>query len=196
MKIGVKVGDVMTRSFVSVSADTSIDECAKIMMAKKVGSLIVKTKQRLNGILTEGDIIKAISKTKNLLKIKAKGVMTKKIISIGPSEDIYNALNKMKGGKIRWLPVTIKGNVIGMLTIKDVLRIEPSLFDIVSQFSPIREEEDKLKIIKLRKQRRAEAEGDVWAKEGECEDCGSFDILYNIDGRMICEDCKDEEEKD
>jgi len=196
MKIGVKVGDVMTREFVSVSPEMPITECSKIMISKKVGSLIVKTGQKLDGILTEGDVIKAIAKSKNLSKVSARDVMTKKVVSVSPSEDMYTALNKMRGKKIRWLPVTVKGHVIGMLTVKDILRIEPGLFDIVSEFTPIKEESEKLKAIALRKKRRAEAEGEVWSKEGECEECNAYGVLYNIDGRMVCEDCKDEEEKD
>ena len=66
MKIGVKVGDVMTRSFVSVSPETSVSECSKIMIANKVGSLIVKTERKLDGIMTEGDLIKAIAGKKDL----------------------------------------------------------------------------------------------------------------------------------
>jgi CBS domain-containing protein len=195
MKIGVKVGDVMTREFISVSPDTPVSICSKIMIAKKVGSLIVKTGQKLEGIMTEGDIIKAIAKSKNLSKIKARDIMTKKVVTIGPSEDMYEALKKMRGKKIRWLPVTVKGNVIGMLTVKDILRIEPSLFDIVSEFTPIKEEEEKFKAIALRKKRKAEAEGELWSKEGECEECGAYGVLYNVDGKLICEECKDESER-
>ena len=42
MKIGIKVGDIMTRDFVSVKPDTNIINCAKLMMKKRVGSLILE----------------------------------------------------------------------------------------------------------------------------------------------------------
>jgi signal-transduction protein with cAMP-binding, CBS, and nucleotidyltransferase domain len=196
MKIGVKVGDVMTREFVSVSPDLPVSLCAREMMAKHVGSLIVKDNQHLKGIITEGDIIKSIAAKKDLSKIKAKDVMTKSVISISPSEDMYDALVKMRGKKVRWLPVTIKGRVIGMLTVKDILRIEPSLFEIVKEFTPIKEQEEKYEAIKMRKKRDSLARGDVWSNEGECDECGAFGLLYNIDGRLICEECKEDEEKD
>jgi CBS domain-containing protein len=194
MKIGVKVGDVMTREFVAVSPETTAAQCAKEMMAKHVGSLIVKDGQSLKGIITEGDIIKAIASKKNLSQIKAEDVMTKSVISVGPSEDMYDALIKMRGKKVRWLPVTVKGRVIGMLTVKDILRVEPSLFEIVRGFTPIKEEKEKFLAIKSRKKRDSLARGDIWTKEGECEECGSFGLLYSIDGKLVCEECKDEEE--
>jgi len=192
MKIGIKVGDVMTRNFVSVKPQVSIAECAKEMIKKRVGSVIVKEKDILRGILTEGDIVKTIAKKKDLSKIKVKDVMTKKVATIKPGDDMYDALVKMRKEKVRWLPVTVKNKVIGMLTINDILRIEPSLFDIAAEMTPIREEMEKLKAIKMRKTRAALARGDVWIKEGECHECGAYGLLYNIDGRLLCEECKDE----
>ncbi len=193
MKIGVKVGDVMTRNFVSVEPETSVEKCAKIMNSKKVGSLIIKTKeQELEGIITEGDIIKAIASGRNLSRLRAVNVMSKKIITISPSEDIYNALVRMKKKRLRRLPVTLQKRVIGMLTIKDILRIEPGLFDIATGLTIIKEEESKLKAINLRKKNKAELSGDIWAKEGECEECEAYGLLYNIDGRLICETCKND----
>ena len=194
MKIGVKIGDVMTRTFVSVTPQATVAQCSKEMISKGVGSLIVKEGQKLIGILTEGDIIRAIGKKKDLTKIKASDIMTRKVTTVGPNDDMYEALNKMKAKKVRWLPVTIKGRVIGLLTIKDVLVIEPSLFDIVSEFTPIKEEEKKLKLVEMRKKQKNLEMGEVWVKEGECQECEAYGVLYSKDGRLICEECKEEEE--
>lgn len=181
----------MTRTFVSVSPNIFVSECSKMMLSKKVGSLIIKDGQKLMGILTEGDVIKSLAKRKDLTKIKAKEIMTKKVITIGPNEDIYVALKKMKSSKIRWLPVTIKGRVIGLITVKDIIVIEPKLFEIVAGFMPIREEANKIKLIKARKDRKALEMGEVWIKEGPCHECGAYGVLYQRDGMLICEDCKD-----
>ena len=195
MKIGIKVGDIMTRLFASIPPSSTVSECSKEMITKKVGSLIIAEDQHLKGILTEGDIIKAIAKFKDLDKVKAEDVMTRKVVSISPGEDIYEALLKMKKHQIRWLPVTVKGKVIGLLTEKDILVIEPSLFDIVAQHIPIREEHKKFKAAELRK-KNPESEGEeLWHEEGECQECGNFDVLYNVGGKMLCEDCKEEQDK-
>lgn len=188
MEIGVKVGDIMTRDFVSINPKTSIQECAKIMIKKRVGSLILQENKKLKGLLTERDIIWAITKKplEELRKIKAENLVNKKILTIKPSADLYEALQKMKKSKYRWLPVVVEGNVIGFLTLKDILRIEPSLFEIVHSqgIFQIREEEEKLKRKALRSSKSI--------SEGICEECGNFDLLYNIDGRLICEGCKEE----
>lgn len=183
MRIGVKVGDIMTRNFISVKPDTSLLECAKKMVKKRVGSLILKENDKLKGIVTEGDIIWALTKKsrRELSKIKAHEIAPRKLVTIKPSADLYEALQKMKRTKYRWLPVTIKGNIIGFLTLKDILRIEPSLFDAVSEIMPIKEESEKLK------RRRA---GEKFS-EGLCEECGDFSILYIVDSRRICESCRE-----
>jgi CBS domain-containing protein len=183
MKIGVKTGDIMTRNFISVSPDTSILDCAKKMVKKRVGSLILKEDNKLRGIVTEGDIIWAMTKKSRneLSKIKASEIAPKKLVTIKPSADLYQALQKMKRTKYRWLPVTLKGNVLGFLTLKDILRIEPSLFETASEIMQIREKSEKLK-------RRKAGES---FKEGTCEECGNFGIIYKVDSRTICEDCKD-----
>ena len=79
MKVGIKVGDVMTRRFVSVNPSTSIEECAKAMVKKRVGSLIVTENKVLKGIVTEGDIIKAVVKNLDLKSTKVSKIMTKRI---------------------------------------------------------------------------------------------------------------------
>lgn len=183
MKIGVKVGDIMTRNFISVSPETSLLDCAKKMVKKRVGSLILKQDSRLKGIITEGDIIWALTKKskEELGKIKAEEIAPKKLVTIKPNADLYDALQKMKRTKYRWLPVTVNGDILGFLTLKDILRIEPSLFETASEIMQIKEEGEKLK------RRKA---GEKF-KEGMCEECGSFGMLYKTDNMMLCENCRD-----
>jgi len=183
MKIGVKAGDIMTRNFISVPPDTSILDCAKKMVKKRVGSLILEQNNQLKGIITEGDIIWAMTKKskKELNNIKASEIAPKKIVTIKPSADLYQALQTMKKTKYRWLPVTVNKNIIGFLTLKDILRIEPGLFEFASEIMQIREESEKLK------RRKA---GEIFS-EGPCEECGNYSLLYKVDNRMMCEDCRD-----
>ncbi len=181
MKSGIKVGDIMTRNFVSVSPDTSLIDCAREMMKKRVGSLVLKDGKKLVGLLTEKDIIWALTKTRqNLAKIRAKDVASKKVATIKPGADLYEALSRMKKMKFRRFPVVVNGEVIGMLTLKDILRIEPTLFTDINFAEKIREESEKL----------ARLKGERWIKEGMCEECGSLDLLYRVDERLLCEPCK------
>jgi len=188
MKTGIKVGDVMTRHFISVTPETSIQECAKLMAKKHVGSLIIKEDRKLKGIVTEGDIIKrAVARGINLKKTKISKIMTKRVITLAPSKDLYDAFVVMKKNKIRWLPVTIGNEVIGLLTFKDIIKIQPELYEIAIQNIKIAEEKEKLKRIKSVDEYR-------WVKEGPCEECGAYDLLYKVGARYLCSECKKHEE--
>src|SRR3989338_8787528 len=149
MKIGVKVGDIMTQDYVYVSPETSIKNCAKIMIAKHVGSLVIQEDKKLRGLITERDIIWAMTKKSinELELIQAKNIAKTKIEVIKPSADLYEALIRMKKSKYRWLPVMVKGEVVGLLTLKDILRIEPGLFEIAHSqgIFQIKGEKEKLK---------------------------------------------------
>src|SRR3989338_1979660 len=185
MKTNIKVGDVMTRDFISASPETSLIECARMMVKKRVGSLILIEENALKGIITEGDIIWALTKkhVKDLGKIKAGDLGKKKIITIKPSSDIYEALQRMKKTNYRWLPVIFKKKIVGFLTLKDILKIEPSLFDIVSETYQIREEGEKFK--------RKEMINEGAVNRGECEECGNFGFLFKVNGILMCETCSE-----
>ncbi len=189
MKIGIKVGDVMTRQLISVKPSEDVINCAREMAAKDVGLVIVMRAGKLLGVLTERDVIWALTKKGDLRKVKASDIMLRKITTIKPSRDIYEALVRMKKQNTRWLPITVNKRVIGVLTINDILRIEPGLFEIAAGNMTIREAEEKMR-------RKSDAlEGKTrWLDEGECEKCETFGLLHNLDGSLICEACKDEGE--
>lgn len=170
----------MTRSFIYVTPNTTLKECAETLVKKRVGSLIVKEGDTLKGILTEKDIIWAIVKksVKDLSKIHAKDLAKTKVITIKPSADMIEALNKMKKEKVRRLPVVENGKVIGMLTMNDILKMDPGLFEMIAETVIVKEETEKLK--KGIKAKR---------KEGVCEECGEPGTLYDSDGEWVCSSC-------
>jgi CBS domain-containing protein len=181
MDTGIKVGDLMTRNFIHVAPGTDLKQCAKTMVKKRVGSLIIKEGDKLKGILTEKDIIWAIVKKskKDLKNIPAKALMRRKVVTIKPSADITDAMAKFKKKKIRRLPVVENGKLIGFLTTKDILKIDPGLFQMIAETMKIKEETEKLK--------RSDIEAP--RKQGICEECGEYDILYHDEAQWLCDKC-------
>ncbi len=184
MKSRITVGDVMTRKFVAVRPETSLYACSKEMVKNKVGSLIIKNDDKVHGILTEGDIINAMVKRKNpnIRRIQARDIAVRKLITIKPDEDILTAISKMRKSYHKRLPVVAGGKVVGMITIKDILKIQPGLFTEISDSFKIREEIEKM-------QRVSQANGARLRGEGICEECGNFETLYKTDGALLCENC-------
>ena len=186
MKIGIKVGDVMTRQLVSVRPSEEIISCARQMSEKDVGLVLVEKNDKLLGVLTERDVIWALTKKGDLRNVKAGDIMLRKINTMKPSRDIYDALVRMKKQNTNWLPITVNKRVIGLLTLSDILKIEPGLFDIAVSHLNIREADEKLK-----RKEDALSGRRGWAHEGECDRCSSFGLLSSVDEERVCHNCMD-----
>ncbi|MFA6974274.1 MAG: CBS domain-containing protein [Parcubacteria group bacterium] len=179
----ILVSDVMTRDPIRIKPETNLLECATKMVKQKVGSLLLANNKKLVGIISRKDILWALIKKskEDLSKIKAIDISPKKIATIKPSATIKEALEKMKSVKFERLPVIQDGELVGMVTARDIFNFQPQLYPELDEFSQIREEAQKLKRIKKIKD----------AREGVCEDCGKYDILYSVHGNLICENCRD-----
>jgi len=178
MKIGIEVGEVMTRNFISARPEIPVLAAIRLMLKKRVGSLILEESGILKGILTEKDIMWALSKKRDLTGVSAKDICTRKITTIKPQADIYDAIMLMRKKKLRRLSVTTNKKVIGYLTLKNILRIQPELFEIAKEGYNLRWPLDN------EKEKEPEA-----IKEGICDECGNVDILYLEDGKLICASC-------
>ena len=70
------------------------------------------------------------------------------------------------------------------ITLKDILRIQPELFEIAKEHNAIKEiREESAKIKRIKKPENF--------KESICEECGNYEFLSNEDGRLICKSCRD-----
>lgn len=183
--INLKVSDLMTREPITTSPETNLLECVKKMVKKKTGSLLLTKEKNLVGLICESDILWALTKKpkEDLKSIKAIDISPKKISTINPNENIKEVFKKMKKLKFERLPVVKEKELIGLITAKDILNFHPEFYPELDEFAKIREQSRKLKLIQKNKERKS-------VKEGVCEECGNHDLLYKINGMLICESCK------
>lgn len=183
MKTGYKVADAMTTKPIFIDHDATLLDCARTMDEKHVGSIIVKDNEQSIGIITEQDIVrKVVAKGINPLIEKVKDYMEKKLLTISPEKDIYDALILMRDNNIRHLPVLEDNNFIGLLTIKDILKIEPQLFDLIVEKFEVREQSRK-------------PISRAIPEEGLCETCGKYtEKVTNMNGSLVCAKCAKEQE--
>lgn len=178
MKTGISVHDAMTTKPVIAHFDDTIKYCAKKMRDNDVGSIVIVDKNIPVGIISEKDIVeKVVAKGLDPNKLKAKTIMVKNLITISPDKDLYEAIELMAKEEIRKLPVVQNKRFLGLITSKDILKIEPSLFDLISsKLEKLKEEERKpLRYI-----------------EGICDNCGSRGPLYKIKNMLLCTSCKED----
>jgi CBS domain-containing protein len=181
----ILVSDLMTREPIVTPSETNLLECARRMVKKKTGSLLLVDKNKLVGIISRHDILWALvkqSKT-NLENIKAKDISPKKILTIKPSATLDEAIKKIKLTKFERLPVVEDNQLVGIITVKDILNFHPEIYPELEEFAKIREESKKLKLIEKAREKES-------SQEGICEECGNQDILYNSKGMLVCESCK------
>jgi len=181
----ILVSDIMTHDPVIVNPNTNLLECAKKMVRKRVGSLLIVDQKRLVGFISQKDILWVLIKKskEDLSKIGAVDISPKKIATIKPSATIDEAFEKMKKLKFERLPVIHENNLVGMITVKDILNFYPEFYQELKEFAEIREEAKKLK--------RVEKIKEELMDEGICEECGNHGRLYKLEGVIICESCKD-----
>jgi signal-transduction protein with cAMP-binding, CBS, and nucleotidyltransferase domain len=181
MQTGYKVCDAMTEKPVTIGKNISLVDCANMMKENHVGAMIVNEKEE-SFILTEQDIVrKAVAAGLDPKKTKVSDIMTKMEYTVEPQQDIFDALVIMRDFNIRHLPVMDGKNMIGLLTLKDILKIEPQLFDLMVAKFELREEERKPIKMKPRE------------KEGVCNLCGNYaEVLMEKDGVLVCEECSED----
>lgn len=118
----MRVKDVM-KKIVVVDDDISVKEAAKIMSEKKLGCLIVVSKDEIKGIVTERDVLKNV----DMLSEKVGKIMSKDVITISPDDSLDDAAKLMSEHEIKRLPVLKNEDLVGIITATDIIANSNSL---------------------------------------------------------------------
>ncbi|MBW6442388.1 CBS domain-containing protein [Patescibacteria group bacterium] len=180
------VSDIMTRNPITAKPNESLLSCAKKMIKKRIGSLVLVEKGKLKGIVSQKDILWAIVKKSDLSKVKAKDVSPKKLITLKPSAKISEAISKINKNHFYRLPVVKEGKLMGLLTLKDILSMHPEVYSNLKEIEFIREEEEKIKRLK-----DTDSYVKVSVRDGICNECGQRAPLYKSNGTLVCASCLD-----
>jgi len=133
----LSVNDIMTRWVATSDPERSVREAATIMAKAHTGSLIVIVKGKPAGIVTEGDISRAISAGVNPDKVHVKKIMSKRLITVTSDKRVEEAAKLMAERQIKKLPVLEDGSLVGIVTLDDLLGVvvdeATSLLQIVAK---------------------------------------------------------------
>ena len=117
-----EIGDYMVSPVLSVSPDTSTQEAAQLMESKHIGSLLVKDGETFVGIITETDLTrKIVAKGLQEKNPSVREIMTAPLQTIDCHEPIVDANQLMANKRIRHIAVTENDQVVGMLSVKDLI---------------------------------------------------------------------------
>ncbi|MEM3783717.1 MAG: CBS domain-containing protein [Candidatus Bathyarchaeia archaeon] len=182
------VRDVMSSPVITVEEEATANHVAELMDKHGLGCIIVTNKEgKPIGIITERDLVtRVLAKNLKPDSLRAKDVMTSPLITIEPSETISEAARKMSRLNIRRLGVVYKGQLIGLVSSKDILGVMPELIETIQEKALI-EGENMAQTI-------AEEESSL---AGYCDRCGGWsENLRESNGEFLCEDCRAELESE
>ncbi|MEX2034981.1 MAG: CBS domain-containing protein, partial [Xanthobacteraceae bacterium] len=108
----------------TIEPNTNLAAAAKRLAERRIGALVVTgADHRIVGILSERDIVQELAvRGAAALDLPLADVMTRKVITCGPSDTISSLMERMTQGKFRHLPVVEQGRLIGIVSIGDVVK--------------------------------------------------------------------------
>jgi len=180
------VRDVMSNPVITMDEDEASNKAAVSMDRNAVGAVIVTNKAGKSiGIITERDlVIRVLAKNLKPDTVKAKEIMTTPLVTIEPEATISDAARRMTRLDIRRLGVIYKGNLLGIISSKDILGVMPELIETM-----------------LERSRIENASGTEESEEvplsGYCDRCNIYsESLKERNGENICDECRVELEQE
>ena len=132
----LSVKDVMTKNVITIESLEDVKKAAYVMGMNEIGCLVVEEHDEIIGMVTESDLIKKVIATgKNPEKIKVKDVMSTPPVIVKPEHSLEDAIRQMFKHNIKKLIVAgeegKKSKLVGLVTLTDIARIEPTLINIL-----------------------------------------------------------------
>ena len=124
MKISAILATKGTR-VILIGREKSIKDAVSLLCEHNIGALVVSDDAgRLLGILSERDIVRAVATVDDFLSQPVSQVMTTNVITCLPQDDVEAVANTMTEKRFRHLPVMDKDNLIGIVSIGDVVKVQ------------------------------------------------------------------------
>jgi CBS domain-containing protein len=174
------VKDIMSSPVITVDKNRKIDEVAKLMEMQRLGCIVVTDDDgKPIGIITERDLVtRVLAKNKLPSQLSAEEVMTTPLVTIRPDETLNNAARQMSRLNLRRLGVVYKGDLVGIVSSKDILAITPELIETIQEKTRIENSS-------------IEETVDNPPMAGYCDRCGQWSSrLKEKEGEFLCEDCQ------
>jgi CBS domain-containing protein len=116
--------DLKGRDVTTIAPDKILSEAASLLSQHKIGALVVTgADRRVTGILSERDIVKAVSADGAAALGEKIGVrMTREVVTCGPHDTMAELMGRMTAGRFRHLPVIENGRLVGIISIGDVVK--------------------------------------------------------------------------
>ena len=121
------VGDILRgkgQDVWAVSQDDTVLSALQVMAEKGIGAVLVLEAGLVRGILSERDYArKVVLQGRSSANTAVKEIMTSRVFAVTPSHTVENCISLMTEKRIRHLPVMNEGNLVGVISIGDVVKM-------------------------------------------------------------------------
>ena len=115
----------------SVEPEVKLAAAIKVLSERKIGAVLVMSKGRIEGILSERDIVRVLGERgAAVLDEPVSAVMTRKVVSCRQNDTVAAIMEMMTMGKFRHLPVVEDGKVVGLISIGDIVKWRVSEYEL------------------------------------------------------------------
>jgi signal-transduction protein with cAMP-binding, CBS, and nucleotidyltransferase domain len=119
------VGELLVKKgsgVVSISPDASVDDAVRLMSDRGIGSLLVTHEGDICGIVTERDYTrKVVVEGRSVTQTRVFDIMTREVVTADPQDNIDECMLLMTNRRIRHLPILEDGNIVGLISIGDLM---------------------------------------------------------------------------
>jgi CBS domain-containing protein len=116
----MQVSDIMHGDVVTVDAEATFADAAKVLRERRISSVIVKSDEGAAGIVTERDFVNLVADGHDPAKVRIGERMTRELATVESKTDIAEAAGVMAERGVRHLPVVDRGKLVGIISIRDL----------------------------------------------------------------------------
>jgi CBS domain-containing protein len=113
--------DVAIRHLLTIDPQSNLRRAAKVMSDRGVGAAVVVENEKVAGIVTERDVLRAIAADMSVDDVKVDDVMTRDVVSGAPGWDLLKAVKAMTDGGFRHLLVMELDDPVGIVSLRDLM---------------------------------------------------------------------------
>lgn len=193
MESELTIRDVMTREYVGVSEADTVQGTVEIMRDERVGSVVVLRGTEPVGMMTEWDVIELIADGEDPAETAVKTAMSAPVISMDADRLLGDAIETMSRHDIRrMLAIDAEGEVVGVLTERDVITASASLSSLPARSERSTETDGFGEAGDPDLTSAADTTDTGFAGQSICETCGSLTRnLASVNGQLVCGDCRE-----
>ena len=120
----MEVRDIMTSQVITVGQDEPVTAAVRLLRRYNLGALpVCDSRGKLRGMVTDRDILlRCVAGENDVASTRISEIMSRGIVTGSPTDSVGRAAEIMARDRVRRLPVTVEGRVVGMLSLADMAR--------------------------------------------------------------------------